>query len=143
MKRGTFILTTVAALLMAAPVLAQDILDQIKAQLLEQGYTTIEVSRTLLGRTQVEASSATFEREIIFDPRTGEILRDYWQAIGGKASPDVVTISNPGSGSSGSGSSGSGSSGSGSSGSGGSGSSGGSGGGSGHGSGSGSPDDDD
>ena len=116
-----------SVLLMAAPVCAQSIVEQIQAQLRDQGYSNITISRTLLGRTQIEASSAVFQREIVLDPRTGEILRDYWQPIDG-TTPGVVTISNPGSvepessGSSGSGSSGSGSSGSGSSGSGSSGS---------------------
>ena len=133
-----------AVMALAAPVDAQSVVEQIEAQLRDQGYSTITVSRTLLGRTQIEAASDTLQREIVLDPRTGEILRDYWQPING-ASSATVTISNPGSVAPGL-SSGSGSSGSGSgsnSGSGGSGSSGHGSGGSGSGSsGSGSSDDD-
>ncbi len=138
----------VAAGLSAGQALAGTFEDDLVAQLYRQGFSEVEVSRTLLGRIRVVATSATVWREIVVNPRTGEILRDYSEDIESDDVPVPTLLnsgsnsgSNSGKGSSGSGSgSGSGSnSGSGSSGSGsGSGSSGGSGSGSGSGSGGGS-----
>lgn len=51
----------------------------IARDLSRQGYREIEVTRTWLGRIRIEAKSATGEREIVVNPRTGEILRDYWE----------------------------------------------------------------
>ena len=138
-----------AALLGAGAAAAQSLQDRLLAQLQEQGYSSIQVSRTWLGRTRILAESATQRREIIFNPHTGEILRDFWQILvssnaagsaeavapgGGTTAPGVVDESGQGrgrgrgrgrggdSGNSGSGDSGSGDSGSGDSGSGNSGS---------------------
>lgn len=63
---------------LATPVLAVagPLEDQIVAQLQNQGFDRISVSRTLLGRTRFVATNETTSREIVLDPRTGEILRD-------------------------------------------------------------------
>jgi hypothetical protein len=67
---------------LAAPAAAQDtrtqVQDAIIAQLTGQGFTHIRVSNTFLGRVRIYATSPGTTREIIFNPRTGEILRDYW-----------------------------------------------------------------
>jgi hypothetical protein len=60
---------------------AQTAEEAIIAQLTQQGFTNISVSRTLLGRTRIEATSASLRREIVFNPATGVILRDYWQDL--------------------------------------------------------------
>lgn len=78
--RGLLALAVLMALT-AAPSLALDVAQRIVAELKAQGYSAIEVSRTLLGRTRITAGSPDFEREIVIDPRTGEILRDYWQPL--------------------------------------------------------------
>ena len=111
---------------------AQSVQDQIVSQLTAQGFTRIEVSRTLLGRVKIEARSPRLERELVFNPVTGEILRDYWEDRddGGSVSPRVliprvgddgdrgtVTAASSGKGGSSGGNSGSGSSSSGSGGS--------------------------
>ena len=70
-------LTLVIALALAGPATADRIRDSIVAQLRAQGFTEITVSRTLLGRTRVVAQSPTLNREIIFNPNTGLIMRDY------------------------------------------------------------------
>ncbi|MFZ3581070.1 PepSY domain-containing protein [Loktanella sp. DJP18] len=72
-------LLIVLLLLAPAAAQAQSVQDQIMTQLTAQGFTRIEVSRTLLGRVKIEARSPTLERELVFNPSTGEILRDYWQ----------------------------------------------------------------
>jgi hypothetical protein len=60
---------------------AQTVQDSIISQLQNQGFTQIEVSRTLLGRVILHATSSQLERELVFNPTTGEILRDYWVAV--------------------------------------------------------------
>lgn len=53
-----------------------DIADDVVSELRSMGYDEISVERTLLGRVKIEAEGAAGEREIIVNPRTGEILRD-------------------------------------------------------------------
>ena len=89
MKRRHFLMTAVAAVAAAHPAFAQDIVSAIRAQLRAQGYTSISVTRTLLGRRRIFAKSEEYQREIIVNPRTGEILRDYWTLLPGVvATPD-------------------------------------------------------
>lgn len=76
-----FLVATTIAVTCAVPALAAPTLDDIIAQLKGQGFTEITVSRTWLGRYRIEAESETQEREIVFNKRTGEILRDYWEDI--------------------------------------------------------------
>lgn len=88
-------LTFAICLMGAAPQMAfaQTVEEQIIRQLQDQGFTRIEVERTLLGRVRLVAISNTLERELIFNPSTGEILRDQWESI---SSGDVVPrVANP------------------------------------------------
>lgn len=64
---------------MACAASAETLVDQVTEQLASQGYSEITVSKTWLGRIRIEASGGTASREIIINPRTGEILRDYWE----------------------------------------------------------------
>jgi hypothetical protein len=85
-----------AAAITLAPISASadQIRESIVTQLRSQGFTSITVSRTLLGRSRVVAQSPTLDREIIFNPVTGEIIRDYWKKrLDGQAG---ATIVNPG-----------------------------------------------
>jgi hypothetical protein len=82
MRRRTFLMA-MAALPLAGPAEAATLVDQIVAQLRQQGYRDIQVSRTWLGRSRITASSSSNRREIIVNPRTGEILRDYWEQRSG------------------------------------------------------------
>lgn len=61
----------------ASGVVAQDFLKSFTDRLVSDGFARITVSRTLLGRTRIVAEDDTREREIIFNPRTGVVLRDY------------------------------------------------------------------
>ena len=63
--------------LLAGAAVAQDVRSEIAAQLREQGYSSVEVSKTWLGRLRFEAVNGAKRREIIVNPRTGEILRDF------------------------------------------------------------------
>lgn len=85
MRRRDVILGLAAGLgVLAAPAAADDMTSQIVRQLRKQGYKTIRISRTFLGRTRIMAFSANATREIVVNPRTGEILRDF--ASGGPVS---------------------------------------------------------
>ena len=81
MKQLAIILLTISALAAVPVAGAEPVEDEIISQLREQGYDTIRVSRTILGRRRIEATSELYWREIIVNPRTGEILRDYWRAL--------------------------------------------------------------
>lgn len=78
MNRRHFVSISLAALAAAHPALADGYSDQVARQLRKQGFTRISVQRTLLGRSRIVASGAKGRREIILNPRTGEILRDLW-----------------------------------------------------------------
>ena len=78
MQRRKFLFLASAAIAVPGWAVAGPVEDQIVARLSEQGYTAIKMSRTLLGRRRIVAIGAERRREIIFNPRTGEILRDFW-----------------------------------------------------------------
>jgi hypothetical protein len=119
MDRRALLTGGLAMMAMARPAFARDVSDQIVDQLKRLGYSRIEKQRTLLGRTRILAESATRRREIIVNPGTGEILRDYWEQISGGGNESDNSggiIDSDSSGSDGGGSSGGSSSGNGSSG---------------------------
>lgn len=86
MQRRKFLFLASAAIAVPGWAVAGPVEDQIVARLSEQGYTAIKMSRTLLGRRRIVAIGAERRREIIFNPRTGEILRDFWEEIGSDGS---------------------------------------------------------
>lgn len=69
------------------PAVAQTVEESILAQLSEQGFEQFDVRRTLLGRIRIVARGNGLIRELVFNPVTGEILRDYWRDDDG----DTVT----------------------------------------------------
>ncbi|MFZ7090274.1 hypothetical protein [Primorskyibacter sp. 2E233] len=78
MKRRAFLMTSIAALVLTGQAAcAQTSQDQVIAQLKSQGYSHIRVRRTLLGRVRILASGSMGRREIVLNPSTGIILRDY------------------------------------------------------------------
>jgi hypothetical protein len=92
-RRTLLALVSSAALLAAGPAFA-DFESQVRKQLKQQGYKQIEVSSTLLGRTRIFATKKDGSREIILNPRTGEILRDMWSANGGDDSGPQIAGGN-------------------------------------------------
>jgi len=46
------------------------------------GFTQVELSYTWLGRLQVVASNHSRQRELVIDPDTGEVLRDFYTLVG-------------------------------------------------------------
>lgn len=71
-------MTTALVLALALPAQAAG-LDAVIRQLEAQGYTITERERTWLGRIRLEAKRGAQERELVLNPSTGEILRDYWE----------------------------------------------------------------
>ncbi|MBE1295869.1 MAG: hypothetical protein GJ678_06420 [Rhodobacteraceae bacterium] len=88
MRRRMADLLFAAVLLLMLPGMAaaDRLTDSITDQLRSQGYGQIEVSRTFLGRYRIVASTDTVDREIIVNPGTGEILRDYIEDKGSERS---------------------------------------------------------
>lgn len=64
---------------LATPLAAQTIEESILSQLSDQGFSEFETRRTLLGRIRIVAYGNGLIREIVINPTTGEILRDYWR----------------------------------------------------------------
>ncbi|WP_413876730.1 hypothetical protein [Albidovulum sp.] len=99
MTRRKLLLTTaglVAAL--AVPAAARDVESDVETRLAREGFRITGRSRTWLGRVRIEATRGRLQREIVLDPSTGEILRDYTDDSG-----DVrVADGNTGSGANGS-----------------------------------------
>lgn len=73
--RGATAITAVAML--AGPAQADDrASESVMRQLRAQGYLEVTPTRTLLGRIRITARRGSERREIVLDPRSGEILRD-------------------------------------------------------------------
>ena len=82
MQRRAFLLTLAGGLASALPAVAA-FSDDVVVQLAQQGYQNITVSTTWLGRVRILAVRDGGTREIVLNPRTGEILRDLWTAADG------------------------------------------------------------
>lgn len=80
--KSVLIPLVISAGLLGSPAHAAATEDSIVAELRDQGFTRIEIRRTLLGRTRIVATSSAYEREIILNPSSGVILRDYWTVRG-------------------------------------------------------------
>lgn len=69
----------VAAMLVSTAASADPVTDRVVAQLHDQGFGRITISRTWLGRVLIIGSDAGGQREVVLNPNTGEILRDYFR----------------------------------------------------------------
>jgi hypothetical protein len=83
MLKRLLIPVVIAAGLLGPAAHAKSTEDSIVTELREQGFTRIEIRRTLLGRTRIVAESPAYEREIVLNPSSGVILRDFWTTRGG------------------------------------------------------------
>lgn len=75
LKRCLFVLALILGSIV--PAFADVISDRVIANLKAQGFSVVRMNRTWLGRIWVLAESQDVRREIVFNPTTGEILRDY------------------------------------------------------------------
>jgi hypothetical protein len=114
MERRAFLMILGGGVSAATVGAAATFEDAVVAQLRAQGYGQITSAHTLLGRVRIVAILGDTQREIILNPRTGEILRDVIAGLDGTVVPQIARASQDKSkSSSGSGSSGSDNSGSG------------------------------
>lgn len=114
MDRRAFLMILGGGVSAATVGVAATFEDAVVAQLRAQGYGQITSAHTLLGRVRIVAILGDTQREIILNPRTGEILRDVIAGLDGTVVPQIARASQDKSkSSSGSGSSGSDDSGSG------------------------------
>ena len=97
MQRRQFLIVIASAAVAASPVLAEDVVLSIVRQLRRQGFRTVTTERTLLGRVRILANRKDGEREIILNPRNGEILRDLWTAAAGSKSTAKIISDGKGS----------------------------------------------
>lgn len=114
MQRRHFLSLFSASLaLSAGRVAASPYGDEVVSQLTRQGFTGISKETTWLGRERILAQRKDGQREIILNPRTGEILRDTWTTSNGAKTgrPIVDDVGETGSGADDGSESGSGSSG--------------------------------
>ncbi|MBY6048881.1 hypothetical protein [Vannielia litorea] len=81
MTRILALLCLVTALALPEPAPAQSVRDRVVSQLEAQGFGNFRISRTLLGRVRIVAIGRGMQREIVFNPATGEILRDLSRPI--------------------------------------------------------------
>ncbi len=88
LNRRFFLLTT-AAFVLATPAHA-DFVTAVQRKLQSQGFTEISVSYTLLGRRRIVAHGKRGTREIILNPKTGEVLRDLWTSASGVTGPSII-----------------------------------------------------
>ncbi|MEM8978871.1 MAG: hypothetical protein AAGD04_05265 [Pseudomonadota bacterium] len=98
------LLTALIVLSQSGAVFAQSVQDSVVEQLTAQGFEITKMRRTFLGRVRIEAQSEDLERELVFNPNTGEVLRDYWEARarnattedgedGAQTAPDINLLS--------------------------------------------------
>lgn len=76
-----------AGLLWGGIAHAQSTPEEIAAQLIAEGYTDVQIERTLLGRVRIVAIGADGRREIVIQPTTGAILRDRVQGDNPRPAP--------------------------------------------------------
>ncbi len=93
MTRRSLLAISLSAALAAAPLSAQTVEEKVTAQLKNQGFTHLSVTRTWLGRLRITASSKSQKREIVVDRTTGEVLRDYVEDIGDQTSASSTSDS--------------------------------------------------
>ena len=89
------------AVFTASAARADSFQSSVVAQLRGQGYREINVETTMLGRVRIVAARGGASREIILNPRTGEILRDVVLAEDGRVAPEISGGDGSGKGSSG------------------------------------------
>ena len=79
------LLFAAAGVFLASTTFARaDEVGDIVRWLKQLGFDDITTSRSLLGRVQIRATGDIGVRELVVNPRTGEILRDVWLDAAGR-----------------------------------------------------------
>ncbi|WP_347311479.1 hypothetical protein [Defluviimonas sp. SAOS-178_SWC] len=78
MTRRGFLLSSSGLLLSSAvPAVSATFQDDVERRLSREGYRITYKKRTWLGRIRIQAMRGNRRREVVLDPSSGEILRDY------------------------------------------------------------------
>lgn len=77
MTRRGFLLAGACLVATAGSSLALSFDDDVAARLLREGYRITYRKRTWLGRVRFKAQKGKTIREVVVDPTSGEVLRDY------------------------------------------------------------------
>ncbi len=77
MKWRNMVLALAVAGSLTGPAAANELTDEVTTALVTQGYEIVQMNRTWLGRVRIVAESDEVRREIVINPYTGEVLRDY------------------------------------------------------------------
>ena len=82
-RRGAMPLACITAVLLLYPAMgaAQAREADLIKQMETNGYVLVDRSKSWLGRVVLDFENQTAEREIIFSPVNGEILRDYSEPL--------------------------------------------------------------
>ena len=83
----TLLMATLALAGFCAPAYSQTVEQRLVAELTGQGYTILEDGHTFLGRLRIVAENETLYREIVVNPSTGEVFRDYAVALADMTKP--------------------------------------------------------
>lgn len=97
-----FLLTSIlaAGLLLPVPSAAETLQAQVVRELQAQGFEVTEARSTLLGRYRIVAEAPGLQREIVLNPRTGEVLRDLVRPVApgnDRTAPDAGSVAPGGS----------------------------------------------
>jgi|GEM_PF-1492657 len=77
-RRRLFCALALGGLLAASPAVARSLAESIARQLTQQGFGDVQVEDTWLGRARITGTRGGEAREIVVNPKTGEVLRDLW-----------------------------------------------------------------
>lgn len=83
MTRRGFLLSGASLLATCGPSLASTAEDEVAARLRRDGYRILMRKRTWLGRIRFKARKGQTVREVVVDPTSGEVLRDYSDKLAG------------------------------------------------------------
>jgi hypothetical protein len=75
-RRNMLRLLAAAGIGLVAGAAPADPVDDIIAEIRDQGFTVTRVQKTWLGRVRIIAEDPSHRREVVIDPTTGEIRRD-------------------------------------------------------------------
>ncbi len=77
MNRRVFILASAGFIALGQGAVAAPAEDQVARAISGQGFRITSRKRTFLGRVRFTAVRGNVEREVVVDPSSGEVLRDY------------------------------------------------------------------
>ena len=82
------VMILVLTLLVAHPALSQTKEAQLLEQLHAQGYVLVEKSTSWLGRIIFDLENETHDREVIFNPVNGTVMREFTETKHGSGEED-------------------------------------------------------